>query len=68
MQKSSLPNKVLGKIWRLADTDGELCLVRCHLILVSLSDKGASYIIDHYVRIYEGLIGYNIYRGWDARQ
>ena len=43
MQKSSLPNKVLGKIWRLADTDGELCLVRCHLILVSLSDKGASY-------------------------
>ena len=36
MQKSSLPNKVLGKIWRLADTDGELLLVRlaqyCHLI------------------------------------
>jgi len=23
MQKSSLPNKVLGKIWRLADTDGD---------------------------------------------
>ena len=44
MMKSQLPNKVLGKVWRLADTDNDGMLdheefaLAMHLIKVSITD------------------------------